>query len=165
MLEARNIKSCGLSAFGIKKLASRCWREQFSHPLVDVDEIVAVGAAVLHIFAGVDAERDATAQEEPARCGDAGNEWHRRLFYSLIMQVCQTRRRGCYPNMAIAPQINQVSRPGVWSILVITVWRQWGHDACPGRSPRRGETTTWVTAEEKRTALRVCKHCRNRGKV
>lgn len=40
-------------------------RYGFSHPLVDVDGTVAVGAAVLHILAGVDAERDATAQEEP----------------------------------------------------------------------------------------------------
>lgn len=40
--------------------------QQFLHPLVDVDDAVAVGAAVLHVLAGVDAERDATAQEEPA---------------------------------------------------------------------------------------------------
>lgn len=39
--------------------------EWFLNPLVDVDEIVAVGAAVFHVFAVVDAERDATAQEEP----------------------------------------------------------------------------------------------------
>lgn len=39
--------------------------EQILHPLVDVDEIVAAGAAVLHVLAGVDAERDAAAREHP----------------------------------------------------------------------------------------------------
>lgn len=48
--------------------------ERFLNPLVDVDEIVAVGAAVLHVFAGVDAERDATAQEEPGGGGADNDE-------------------------------------------------------------------------------------------
>lgn len=39
--------------------------DSFLHPLVDVDKIAAVGAVVLHVLAGVDAERDAAAQEEP----------------------------------------------------------------------------------------------------
>lgn len=48
--------------------------ERFLNPLVDVDEIVAVGAVVLHVFAGVDAERDATAQQEPGGGGADNDE-------------------------------------------------------------------------------------------
>lgn len=91
-----------LSVFDIKKLArvGRGEGERFLHPLVDVDEIVAVGAAVLHILAGVDAERDATAQEEPGGGGadndeisDPSVDLKGHAPY-LIAHVCQTRKCG-----------------------------------------------------------------------
>lgn len=48
--------------------------DSFLHPLVDVDEIAAVGAVVLHVLAGVDAEGNAAAQEEPRGVEHAGSE-------------------------------------------------------------------------------------------
>lgn len=50
---------------------------------------------------------------------------------------------GCfYPKMARPAQIPQVNRPGMCSILVITVCWQWGHTVCPGLSCSTGVTTT-----------------------
>lgn len=94
---------------------------------MDVDEIVAAGAAVLHIFAVVDAEWDETAQEEPgggvadkSEISDPSADLKGQAPPHLIAHVRQTRKCGCYPNTANAPQINQVSRPALYSVLVVT---------------------------------------------
>lgn len=54
---------------------------------------------------------------------------------------------GSYPKNPSPAHTSQVNRPGVCSVVVITVWRQWGHKVCPGTSCRTGFTTTCVTEE------------------
>lgn len=51
-----------------------------SHPFVDVDDVVAVGTAVLHVFTGVEAERNTAAQPASA---DVNGSFNLRLFLMI----------------------------------------------------------------------------------
>lgn len=134
---------------------------------------------MLYILTGINAERDTAAKKEPVR----GNKMNHKLSIlgPKVIIVCKTgfyptfsyrffyketiiearhvtifNPEGCfYPKMARKAQIPQVNRPGVCSILVITVWWQWGHTVCPGASCSAALTITWVTEDSKYTSHKI----------
>lgn len=124
-----------------------------SAAFVDMQDVVAYGAGMLHILASIHAEGDQTAR--PATGVKHRNKVKITLDY-LVYMYLSSYGCGCVgvsthiknPSM---PQISQVSRPFLYWILVTTVFWQQGHTICPGASVGSCcTTTTWFTVSRKK---------------
>lgn len=95
-----------------------------------------------YVLHGFDTERNKAAQETP------GRRKHVIQLCKVIFSGACVDLLGSYPKNPSPAHTSQVNRPGVGSVLVITVCWQWGHNVCPGTSFREGGTITCVTEEQ-----------------
>lgn len=116
-----------------------------SHAFVDMEDVAAGGAGMLHILASIYAERDQTARPDPDM------EHRNKLKISLLYNTDITFWYYVVTHRKIPsePQMSQVSRPFLYVVWVTTAVRQCGHTICPGASVgSRCAITMCVTVRE-----------------